>query len=250
MSAGINCVYNTGSKHETHAQALKRKLSEVSDRESAFQRLFCHLRERPESEAVDIVKRIRAGADPESILRRIQEGDLLLQLALVPETRYRYVFPLMRDMPETLLRPDNPYLASCVYEWASAAASTSCHHPPPAPGLPAHAPAPEPQSPYLKPYHAAEVVDALIGNVSPSEWTTVSSEDALMRKLLSLFFRNQYQWFPSFQKDYFLQDMAARRRSFCSPLLVNAVFAIASVSATAPPRCTVPSSLLLRPAAV
>lgn len=44
------------------------------------------LQARPDAEAREIFKRIRGGMDAESILRHIQEGDVLLQLALVPET--------------------------------------------------------------------------------------------------------------------------------------------------------------------
>jgi hypothetical protein len=223
---GVNCVYSTDSENETHAQALKRKLSELSNRESTFQQIYRLLRDRTETEADEIVKRIKTRADPESILRYITEGDLLLQLTLLPETRYRYVFPVMHEMPEFLLRPDNLYLGSRVYEWTVDAVSAGQRA-----GLPRRSRYLELQSPYVKPYHAAEVVDPLLSVVKPSEWTTVSSDDGLLRKLLGLYFLHEYQWFPSFQKDYFLQDMAAGRSSCCSPLLVNAVLAIATVSA-------------------
>ena len=218
-------MYRTKSNNETHAQAVKRKISELSSLESTFQQIYEHLRDRPEEETSEIVKRIRAGADPQSILRSIAEGDLLLQLALVPETRYRYVFPMTREMPKFLIRPDNPYLNSKVYEWTTNNASAGQELSVYGRSRPA-----EPQSPYEKPYHIAELVEPLINTVKPTEWTTVSSDDGLLRKLLALYFVHEYQWFPSFQKDYFLQDMAAGRRSCCSPLLVNIVLAIGCVS--------------------
>jgi hypothetical protein len=224
-------VYNTGSAKETHAQALKRKLSELNNREATYRQIFDHLRSRSEAESREIVKRIRSGADPESILRYITEADLLLQLAVVPETRYRYVFPIIQEMPAVLNRPDNPYLKSPIYEWA-----VSRGPGPAAQGpqllLPGDNPTRslEPQSPYLKPIHAAELVDPVLSSTKPSDWTRVSSDDGLMRELLALYFSSEYQWLPIFQKDHFLQDMATGRHNLCSPLLVNAVLALASVS--------------------
>ncbi|GAB1321084.1 hypothetical protein MFIFM68171_11294 [Madurella fahalii] len=225
VSTGVNCVYSTGSERETHAQALKRKLTELSEREATYQQIFDHLRSRPEAESHEIVKRIRSGGDPESILRHIEEADLLLQLAVVPEAKYRYVFPLMQEMPAFLVRPDNPYLNARVYEWTTSSAST-------AQGLllSDDSRSLEPQSPYFKPYHTAEVVEPLLSSAKPSDWTKVSSDDNLMRKLFGLYFSCEYHWFPAFQKDYFLQDMAAGHRCCCSSLLVNAVLAVASMA--------------------
>ena len=218
VSAGVNCVYST-SQDETHSQALKRKLSELNEKETTFEQIFEHLRDRSEEEADEIVKRIRAGADPESILRYINDGDLLLQLALVPETRYRYVFPIRREMPGFLIRPDNPYLDSKVYDWTAS-------------GVPKPKELrPSEESPYVKPYHVAKLIDPLLSAVKPSEWTAVSSDDVFLRELLALYFTHEYQWFPFFHKDYFLQDMAAGRQGCCSSLLVNVILAAASVGA-------------------
>jgi hypothetical protein len=185
-----------------------------------------HIRDRPEPEVNEIVKRIRAGADPECIARYIREGDLLLQLALVPETRYRYVFPLVHEMPASLIRPDNPYLDSWVYEGVLSRSSAAGREL----ILSSEHRSVELPSPYSKPYHAAEVVEPLLSTIKPSQWTTVLSDDVLMRKMLADYFLSNYEWIYPFQKDYFLQDMAAGRGSCCSSLLVNAVFAFASVS--------------------
>ena len=225
VTAGINCVYTTSSATETHAQALKRKLSETASRETTYSQIFDHLRKRPEPEACEIVKRIQDGTEPESILSYIRDGDLLLQLALAPECRYRYVFPIVQEMPVFLLRPDNPYLNSRVHEWMENGSLGTqglvlANHPCRA----------ESRSTYDKPYHAAELVDPLLSTVKPSEWTTVSSDNVLMRKMLANYLLNEYQSISPFQKDYFLQDMAAGRRSCCSSLLVNAVLALGSVS--------------------
>lgn len=222
-------MYTTSSATETHAQALKRKLLETDSQNTTYSEIFHHLRARPESEVGEIVKRIKNGTEPEAILRYIREGDLLLQLALTPETRYRYVFPLVQEMPACLLRPDNPYLSARVYEWVANGVQT------PSDFVPPNRPrSPEMQSTYSKPYHAAELVDPLLDTVKPSEWTTVSTDNALMRKMLANYFLHDYHSAPPFQKDYFLQDMTAGRHSCCSSLLVNTVLAIGSVSVPNP----------------
>ncbi|AEO69771.1 uncharacterized protein THITE_2032143, partial [Thermothielavioides terrestris NRRL 8126] len=229
-SAGINCVYTTSSATETHFQALKRRYSEAHERESTFREIWEHLRDRPLKEAEEILKRIRLGSQPESVLRFVREGDLLLQLAVVPERRYRYVFPFVQEMPAYLVRPDNPYLDTWIHDWAPNGAAATRQL-----DLPQRARSREgAPSSYYVPYHAAELVEPLLETVKPSEWTRVSSDDVLMRGLLAKYFLHFYHWIPSFQKDYFLQDMASGRKSFCSSLLVNAVLAVGSIANPGP----------------
>jgi hypothetical protein len=77
------------------------------------------------------------------------------------------------------------------------------------------------QTKYMTPFHAATLVDPLLNKVTASQWTTVISDDQLLRQLLSAFFLFiNPTWYP-FHKDLFLQDMAAGRTQFCSQLLVN-----------------------------
>lgn len=132
-------------------------------------------------------------------------------------------------MPESLLHPQNPYLNSLLYECtfkdqitlssqALAPASSS------APGGDEH------QGAYLKPFHAAEVVDSKLESIKPSAWTSVSSDNRLMRKLFNIYFLQEYHAAPFFHKEYFLEDMMAERHELCSSLLVNAILAMACVS--------------------
>ena len=82
-------------------------------------------------------------------------------------------------------------------------------------------------SPFVKPYHAAEMVDARLPQLVARKWTTVISDDELLRQLLNAFFLHCHPWIAAFHKDYFLDDMTTGRSRFCSPLLVNAVLAVA-----------------------
>jgi hypothetical protein len=158
---------------------------------------------------------------------------------LVPETCLRYELPYSRDLPARLLVSGSPYLDSMIYEAASQRALYSQIR---------EITTTEPerrilpdidsltyQSQYVKPYHAAVLVEPRLENARPSEWTTVCKDDALLRNLLAAYFTHEYHFFPAFYKDYFLEDMATaqtgqRRTPCCSVLLVNATLAYARVS--------------------
>ncbi|GAB1311051.1 Nitrogen assimilation transcription factor [Madurella fahalii] len=232
---GTVCEFDTNAT-ETHTQALKRKYSELQNQKSAFEQIYDVLQTRTDKEAGEVFQRIRRGADAGSILRHVNYGDVLVQLALVPEARYRYEFPYLPDMPPFLRRPDNPYLDSEVYECALRGPQDPAYAQPQQ-----HRLLPDAgngvssngsvywggqQDPYLKPYLSATVVHPWLDSVKPSRWTAVSSDDGFMRKLLHDYFLFEYDWFTFFHKDYFLQDMAAEQARFCSELLVNAVLCL------------------------
>lgn len=201
---------------------VQEKYEKLRCNKTAYERLFELLKSMPEQDSIDVLKRIRAGGDIGAILSQISEGSLLMQLSVVPETRRRYEFPYISHMPAFLLTPDNPYLKSMVYE-----ATFS---------IPEFSPAntdmltlQDLQAPYLKPYHAATLVDPLMLQVSASKWTSVISDDQLLRRLLSGYFLNQHPIFSVVHKDLFLEDMVSGRTRFCSSLLVNALLALACV---------------------
>lgn len=81
------------------------------------------------------------------------------------------------------------------------------------------------------PFHAANAVEPLVSNVKPSDWTSVSKDDAWMRGLLGVWFRCEYSFASAVQKDFFLANMAAHSQDFCSELLVNVVLVYSCVSA-------------------
>ncbi|KAH7130570.1 hypothetical protein B0J11DRAFT_523464 [Dendryphion nanum] len=193
-------------------QYIETARKQMQQKAQASDELLEMMKSLAEPDAIDILRRIRAGTDPQAIVDQIRDGDLLLQLALVPETSRRYEFPYLSEMPAFLLTTDNPYLRSPIYETSFGLQSSICEHA------------------YSKPLHAAEVIDPLIDNATTGKWTSVISNDSLLRQLLKSFFQYAYlEWFP-FHKDLFLSDMATGRTRFCSSLLVNAVLANASYS--------------------
>ncbi|KAF2624882.1 hypothetical protein BU25DRAFT_347202 [Macroventuria anomochaeta] len=221
---------------ESEARQAKRKYEDLRKKQSTHEELLSLMRMLPEQDALDLFRRVRAGEDAGSILSYTRDGDLLLQMRLIPETRLSYELPYSRDFPARLLVSESPYLNSTIYEVASQRAPYSEI---------SEVTATEPQrrilpgidslvyqSQYVKPYHAAAFVEPRLNAARPSEWTTVCKDDALLRDLLAAYFMHEYHLFPAFHKDYFLEDMATaqsdrRRMSCCSALLVNATLAYA-----------------------
>lgn len=73
------------------------------------------------------------------------------------------------------------------------------------------------------------MIEPLLSDAKPSLWTSVCNDDELMRDLLIVLFRCEYQLTAAFHKDLLLEDMTARHTDFCSLLLVNVLLAYACV---------------------
>lgn len=192
---------------------------------SPHQELFELVRNLSDQEAEHVFQRIRSGADVTTILNHVRVGNVLVQMAVVPETRLRYVLPYRSEMPE-FFTINNPYMESKIYEAASLYSNPSRFA---ASNFGDSLGSDEYQNLYIKPFHSAEMIDPLLTNTKPSLWTAVSKDDVLMRDLLSVWFRCEHHFTSAFQKDYFLEDMAANRNDFCSSLLVNIVLAYSCV---------------------
>ncbi|KAK2926338.1 hypothetical protein FoTM2_013203 [Fusarium oxysporum f. sp. vasinfectum] len=151
---------------------------------------------------------------------QLSTADLLLQVQLEPETRYRYQFLYSRLMPSYLQTPTNPFIHSLIYEWNENDEAGKVSVPPLSESEQKY------KAQYLRPVHAASIVDPRMDEIVPSKWTTVNADDDLMRTFIRAYFLYEYDWFTFFHKDYFLDDMLAGSSTFCSPLLVNAILAV------------------------
>jgi hypothetical protein len=185
------------------------------------------MQSRNDADAATIFQKVRRGVDPRSLLQNIEVGDVILQLQVTPDTRFRFDFPWKSNMPESLLTHQNPYLGSLLYE----AAFTTRDSGSSTPDSVHNRVMPQ----YLKPYSASKLIDKRLDSIKPSDWTNVSDNDDLMRSLLQLYFKYEYSLFGSFHMDHFLDDMLSGSREFCSPLLVNAVLAYGYVRLDLPP---------------
>src|SRR6185312_9099282 len=68
----------------------------------AHEDLYDMLQVMPERDAADVFRRIRTGVSADTIVKHIQEGNLLLELAVAPETRTHFEFPYMASIPPEL----------------------------------------------------------------------------------------------------------------------------------------------------
>ncbi|KAK8877777.1 C6 transcription factor [Apiospora arundinis] len=222
LKRSIHCRYREIVTSET----LKQSNHDLRDRGHANEEILQLLKNLPDQEAHDVLARLRSGASVSTIVNQVKAGDLLLQLAVAPETRFRYEFPYRSEMPSEFV-VDNKYLNSTLYKATSLYTSAPPGHNA-AVSDPEAGPA-EHQSLYVRPFHAAQMVDPLLSDARPSLWTAVCDDDVLMRDLLAIWFRCEYQFTSACQKDYFLEDMVAKRQDFCSSLLVNIILAYACV---------------------
>ncbi|GAB1312659.1 Zn(2)-C6 fungal-type domain-containing protein [Madurella fahalii] len=232
VANGGKCVFISADPAESRSAALKRKFDEIRDRVSAQEELYALLRTRDQTEVNEILRRLRAGSDVESILRYVRDGDLLLQLRLAPETRFRYCFPDFANWPTVFNDPEDPYLAAQLLDIDPAMHTrsqiASLPSPPLDTSIPPHV--------YRMPYHAAQIADPRLASVRAARWTSVTTDDALVSRLLSLYLQFDYPTSPCFQKDLFLDDLARGSTGFCSSLLVNAILATGAHGLTSDPQ--------------
>lgn len=200
----------------------------------------------PEQAAVEVFRRMKAGEDVTTLVNHVKDGDLLMQLSLVPEVRRRFEFPYVSGFPSYLFVPNNPYLDSWLYraafsrptsrnrmlDWNRASADYGQRPQ----NLAAHDPSsqhsteePNYHIAYQIPFSAARMVEPIVEHITASKWTSVISDNQLLRQLLCAYFFYPRSCGPFVHKDLFFEDMAAGRNRFCTPLLVNAVLACGSV---------------------
>jgi hypothetical protein len=209
----IDCVYrqtaetNYRDKYETLLESHPAAI------------VYRAIQTRPRAEALEIVDRIQSGIDAETLSRQLTSADLLLQVRLEPETRSRYQFIYSPLMPKYLQTTTNPFMKSLIHEWSDRDDASVIADPAIESDLGYRAQ-------YLRPHHAATIVDSRLDDIVPSRWTSVGASDSTMRELIRAYFLQEYDWFTFFQKDYFLDDMLSGSDVFCSSLLVNAILAV------------------------
>jgi hypothetical protein len=136
-----------------------------------------------EVDASVVFHRIRSGAKADAILRHIKDGSLILQISVVPPRLTRFEFPYIADIPSSIL--GSMYFRSHVFHAIQAVDRPVLAS---QPYLIAH------QSNYAMPVFAAEMADPLLAQAKPLNWTRVSANDALLRKLLKAYFMFKYPW--------------------------------------------------------
>ncbi|KAF4943175.1 hypothetical protein FSARC_15000 [Fusarium sarcochroum] len=210
----IECVYR-----QTPEDDYKVKFEALRESHPAAI-VYRAIQSRPKPEALEIVRRIQAGADAETLAHQLTSADLLLQVQLEPETRSRYQFIYSSMMPAHLQTTSNPFMRSLIHEWSERDDASSIAAPVLLESDLGY------RAQYLRPHHAATIVDSRLDEIVPSKWTNVDVGNDLMRALIRAYFLQEYDWFMFFNKDYFLDDMISGHNDFCSPILVNAILAV------------------------
>lgn len=174
------------------------------------------------------------GATVGSMVSRFRNGDLLVQESSAPVTMLRFRFPYRDEMPVAIQRSESEYVRSVMFEAVHAGSllSTEGEGKQLQQRRPLHELYPlskrfPPQ--YLMSYHSAKLVDPRLEMVNVTRWTHVISDNTLFVSMLSAYLLQEYPGFPVFHKDTFLQALVDGDRTFCSPLLVNALMAEACV---------------------
>ena len=98
---------NTRLRHQRHMlRQTSGKYDSLEGQHNIPAELIRFLRSRPAPEAADILHRLRAGEDVESLVRYVQSSDLILQLCTAPGPRQRYHLARFVHIPNYLVSPD------------------------------------------------------------------------------------------------------------------------------------------------
>jgi hypothetical protein len=101
IKRSTSCHYATQST-ETQGQALKRKYDVLRRENDVFAELFEFIRKSTDEESLELLRRIRTGADVEEVLRQIKEADLLIQLTEIRQPPINTAVPERIDLPDSL----------------------------------------------------------------------------------------------------------------------------------------------------
>lgn len=202
----------------------KRPRRDFPARPSTYEELFHLLRTRPPEVVTEIVRCVCEGADAQSVVRHVHDGDLFIQLAVQPDVRCHHPLPYIADLRPLFSRARNPYVGSHLFTALFGDDNVTS--------------SPEPRtqlsrkpSLYDIPYHAARILDTRLRSpmLRLSRWSSVSTDDAFLRRLLEMYFQFEYPFYSFFHKGIFLNDLIAGRTDFCSSFMVNSILTIACV---------------------
>lgn len=221
LRAGVDCVYRSpqakalAMANQQQLERLQQNYTDLQTSHATLDVIIRAIQSQDQERAGSIVQMLRDGITPDDIVRQITAGDAMVEMRLATETKFRFEFPYRAQMPREVLSSNSPYLRSPIYELYQApeqAALLDQHNPQ-----------------FMKPYHAADILDPRLKSVVPSQWTVVSKDDALMRDLLRHYFLHEYPWYAFFHMDHFLDDMLHGVEDYCSALLVNTILTLACV---------------------
>lgn len=183
------CSYDVDSDHRRKA-ALKRDIEALRGQNDALGIIVASIRSSTDAEVAEIVQQIRADEDLDSIAESLKRNVIL---------------------------PERSGAKSAEGELSNLIGRPSLD-----------------ASGVVKHYgHTSSLSLVSDGERSPMHlqtsevWTRVTRDAAFVEHLLSIYFCWAHPYHVLFSKEQFLDDMAKGRSKYCSPLMVNALLALA-----------------------
>ncbi|KAM0718419.1 hypothetical protein Q7P37_005489 [Cladosporium fusiforme] len=238
------------SEGETRHASLKRTNEALQDRLSALERSIKHICNLPEDEAQSFLKRARQTADPLGTLVSLSMGTPATSLehqaaqAVLPQVQTKLEYELMVTNSfayeaiesidiDSLVNKIPGKLSSLealrsLQGVASLSTSQSEHQSlKNVPKSPVRRSRPEvaPEGPEPPP----DYCDSRLKRLDVRFWTRVPASTEFAARALSRWLYSYQAFECFFDVELFIDDLASKRRTFCSSLLMNAVMDIASL---------------------
>ncbi|KAF1954077.1 hypothetical protein CC80DRAFT_536957 [Byssothecium circinans] len=239
-----DCVYELGP-NEKPSQAMKRKNEEMQGELSNLRQLYEYLRQRPEQEAQEILRRIRADPSEKTHAQRIQELAEFTRHkkspAQFPSTtgssasRQPGVSPNTLTLPPLRLAlgspssdPNNAHFPGILSLGSEGPTTQRRRH---VSDMDVSARS-DTQNSFgivtTVPYHSLleQPIDPRLA--ATSNWTSVTDDKHLLSLLMLAWYKWEYSYYHFLDWDLFLDGLLDGKNGFCSELLVNAILATAS----------------------
>ena len=183
------CSYNADSDHRRKA-ALKRDIEALKEQNGALGVIVASLRTSSDAEVAEIIQQIKADEDLETIAESLRRNVTLPEPSGVKSAE--------ADLSNLMGNPslDESGVVKHFGHTSNLSLVSEDDHSP------------------LYPQ-------------TSEAWTTVTRDSSFVEHLMGLYFSWSHPLYVLFSKELFLYDMAKGRSKYCSPLLVNALLAVA-----------------------
>ncbi|KAK2052640.1 hypothetical protein LY76DRAFT_609724 [Colletotrichum caudatum] len=236
LRRGIKCEYRIISDSAWKKVPVGTQLvdKEEADSNAEAADLLSMLKSVSDGEALEALQRLRTGSDPAELSSALRNGGVALSRtspgrADLPPEQLPLEFELMMKYPiaypiGSLIHPpsmDSDFLGGFHPNFTNPAAATYENR----------------TQPYPSPFGASsttglsppsKLFNSRLLSVDISKWTNVPISNEFSIKVLSLYFEVEHPLMPLFDVEFFLEGLLGNNQ-FCSCLLVNALFAWASL---------------------
>lgn len=191
MANGIECIVDEMADMRRKF-AMKRKIDRLEQAEDVLLRLLSALRESESTRIAQLLNLIQSNASFEELQMFLEQSFSRSEIESTPE---------LREMQSQISRHSDDDSDDSM------------------------------QASGRRVMDVRRLTDVPVYRVPAKPWTTVTDNDDLVSHLVSLWITWTYPFFDWLDKDAFVRDMQSGnlRSRFCSPFLVNAILAEASV---------------------